>query len=54
MFPFIIANYPVILAAVFAVYEVVVRLVPTVKNWSILSGIISVLKWVSDTLNNKK
>lgn len=39
--------------AVLAVYEVVVRLVPSVGDYSVVSWIIRALKKVSDTLNKK-
>jgi uncharacterized membrane protein len=39
--------------AVLAVYEVVVRLVPSVGDYSVVSWIIKALKKVSDTLNRK-
>jgi len=39
--------------AVLAVYEVVVRLVPSVGDYSVVSWIIKALKKVSDTLNKK-
>jgi hypothetical protein len=37
--------------ALLSVYEVVVRLIPTVGDYSVLSWIIKILKRVSDTLN---
>jgi len=40
--------------AVFAVYEVVVRVVPSVGDYSAVSWIIRALKKVSDTLNVSK
>jgi ABC-type glucose/galactose transport system permease subunit len=42
-----------VLTALLAVYEVVVRVFPTVKNWSIISKILALLTSVSDALNNK-
>lgn len=39
--------------AVLAVYEVVVRIIPSVKDYSVVSWIIKALKKVSDTLNKK-
>jgi UDP-N-acetylglucosamine enolpyruvyl transferase len=38
-------------AAVLAVYEVVVRIIPSVKDYSVVSWVIRALKKVSDTLN---
>ena len=40
--------------AVLGVYEVVVRLVPSVGNYSIVSWLITALKFVSDKLNVTK
>lgn len=41
----------IIAGALLAVYEVVVRIIPTAKDYSPLSWIIKALKKVSDTLN---
>jgi len=38
-------------AVVIAVYEVVVRIIPTVGDYSVVSWIIRALKKVSETLN---
>jgi hypothetical protein len=35
-----------------ALYEVIVRIFPTSKNWSILNKLIVWLKLISDKLNN--
>ena len=40
--------------ALLAVYEVVVRIVPSVGDYSVVSWIINLLKKVSDTLNITK
>ena len=40
--------------ALLAVYEVVVRIVPSVGDYSVVSWIIKILKKVSDTLNITK
>ena len=40
--------------ALLAVYEVVVRIVPSVGDYSIVSWIIGILKKISDTLNITK
>jgi len=47
-------NVPAIIAAVLTVYEVVSRVIPTVKDYAPLSLVIKGLKWVSDLLNNRK
>lgn len=43
-----------VLALVLALYEIIIRLVPTVGNYSFVHTIIRFLKWISDNLNNKK
>jgi UDP-N-acetylglucosamine enolpyruvyl transferase len=40
--------------ALLAAYEVVVRLIPSVGDYSMVSWIIKILKKVSDNLNNSK
>jgi len=40
--------------AVLSVYEVVVRVIPSVGDYSVVSWIIKALKKISDTLNVKK
>lgn len=41
-----------IILAILGVYEVLVRLFPTVKDWTILGNIIKFLSKISDWLNN--
>lgn len=43
-----------IIAILLSIYEILTRVVPTVKDWTILGNIIKFLKWLSDYLNNKK
>ena len=43
-----------IVAITLGIYEVIARVIPSVKDWSILGNIISLLKVVSDWLNNMK
>ncbi len=43
-----------IVAILAGVYEVIVRLIPTVSNYSWIGKIIDILKWLSDFLNRKK
>lgn len=50
----ILANPGLITAIAVTVYELVVRVVPTVKKWSFLGKIIDFLKLASDQLNNEK
>jgi len=40
--------------AVLGIYEVAVRIVPSVGNYSVVSWLITALKLVSDKLNNSK
>lgn len=51
---FILSNYPELIAAFLSAYEFLVRIYPTVKNYSILSKIIKILQWIDQKLNNKK
>lgn len=46
--------FKLVALALLAVYEVVVRVVPSVGNYSVVSWIINLLKKVSDTLNVTK
>ena len=48
------STFKLIAGALLAVYEVVVRLIPSVDDYSILSWFIKALKKVSDTLNVTK
>lgn len=50
----LIENWQLIVAIIIGVYEVIARLIPTVGDWSILSKIIALLRWISDGLNNRK
>lgn len=43
-----------VVAILAGLYEVIIRLIPTVGNYSIIGKIIEILKWVSDFLNRKK
>lgn len=43
-----------IVVAVLAIYEVVARIAPSVKDFSIVGTIINLLKKLSDYLNNLK
>jgi hypothetical protein len=44
----------VIVALLVGIYEVVVRVLPTVANYSLLGKVIDLLKWLSEFLNRKK
>lgn len=47
-------HWQLIVAIIVGVYEVLVRVIPTVGNISILAKIIALLKWLSDSLNRTK
>jgi hypothetical protein len=47
-------TWQLIVAFIAGIYEVVVRLIPTVANLSWIAKIIDILKWISDFLNRKK
>ena len=51
--PFKVTWYLVI-GIVVGVYEVIVRLIPSVGQNGIIGKIIDILKWLSDFLNNRK
>jgi len=42
-----------VIIAVVGIYEIAVRAIPAVKDWTILGNVISLLKRISDSLNNK-
>lgn len=48
------STFKLIAGAVLALYEVVVRLIPSVGDYSIVSWLIKAVKKVSDTLNVSK
>jgi hypothetical protein len=54
MFDWITENWKLIVTLIIGVYEVLARIIPTVGEWSILAKIILFLKWISDSLNNRK
>jgi hypothetical protein len=54
MIPFILAHWQLLIALIVGLYELVVRLMPTVGNYSLLKIIIDLLKWLSDHLNVSK
>jgi len=47
-------TWHIIVAIVAGVYEVLVRIIPTVKNYSFIGKIIEILLWLSNFLNRKK
>lgn len=54
MLDFLKDHWKLIITVIVSIYEVLVRLIPTVANISIIHIIIEFLKWLSDTLNIKK
>jgi hypothetical protein len=44
--------FKLIALALLAIYEVIVRIIPTIADYSPISWIIRFLKWISDGLNN--
>jgi hypothetical protein len=46
--------WAVVVPIIVGLYEVIVRIIPTVGNYSFIGKIIEILKWLSDFLNNKK
>lgn len=51
---FILNNWHLILSLIIGLYETIVRIIPTVGNYSVLAKIIDILKWLSDYFNRKK
>lgn len=49
-----LTHWHLLVALLVGLYEVIVRLIPTVGNYSLLKIIIDLLKWLSDHLNNTK
>jgi hypothetical protein len=45
---------PFILAILAGTYEVISRLIPTSKTWSIIGKILEVITWVSNLFDRKK
>lgn len=46
--------WTIIVPIVAGLYEVIVRIIPSVKNYSFIGKIIEILLWLSNFLNNKK
>lgn len=46
--------WAIIVPIIAGLYEVIVRIIPTVKNYSVIGKIIEILLWLSNFLNNKK
>ena len=47
-------TWHLVVALLAGVYEVVSRIIPTVKNYSFIAKVIEILLWVSNFLNRKK
>ena len=50
--PLELAHY--VILGLLAIYEIIVRIIPTVANYSIVAFIIKILKWLSDATNREK
>lgn len=46
--------WTVIIPIIAGLYEVIVRIIPTVNNYSFIGKIIEILLWLSNFFNNKK
>ena len=44
----------IILGLIISIYELIVRLIPTANNYSLLHKFIEILQWLSNLLNRKK
>jgi hypothetical protein len=52
--PGLLAKSPIVAALLAGLYEIAVRLIPTVKDYTILGKVLKGLKWLSDFLNLKR
>lgn len=43
-----------IIALIMGIYELLVRLIPTYKHWSVIGKILEILLWISKFLNVEK
>jgi hypothetical protein len=50
--PLDLAHY--VILGILAIYEIIVRLIPTVANYSLVAFVIKILKWLSDATNREK
>lgn len=50
----ILSHWHIVALVVLGIYEVIIRLIPTVSSWSVLGLIIKILKVLSDYLDVKK
>lgn len=54
MWQFFLTHWHLIIGIIVGIYELFVRLIPTVANLSLIKIIIDLLKWLSDNLNVTK
>jgi hypothetical protein len=47
----LLKHWKEIIALILGIYEVVIRIIPTVSNLSIIGKLITILKWLSDYFN---
>lgn len=46
--------WTIVIPIIAGLYEVIVRIIPSVTNYSFIGKIIEILLWLSNFLNNKK
>lgn len=54
MLAWFLAHWQLVIALIIGLYEVIIRVIPTVGNYSLLKIIIDLLKWLSEHLNVTK
>ena len=54
MIALLLANWHLVVGIILGLYEVIIRLIPTVKNYSLLGIIVNLLQWLNDNLNVTK
>lgn len=54
MFQDVEPTWRIVVAFVVGIYELIVRIIPTVKEYSFIAKIIDIIKWISDFLSRKK
>jgi len=53
IFEYVLNNYQEILGGSLAVYEFLVRVIPTVKNYSFVSKLVAIIRAIDEFLNVK-
>lgn len=52
--PGLVITWPLIVGILAGIYEVVSRIIPTSKIWSIIGKVLEFLTWLSNLLDRKK